>query len=201
MARLTSPSNTPARGGKGRGKEWPAGGSARQDLANRAPSQGYSTAACSAMGEHARRRGTSRRRHLHLLHCCSFLGGAGTRRRGRREKEKERPGGATVEQLRRPASSAVATAAAVLGTERESKQRNGLGFRWARPAGLLMPRAVRSTARSGSTARSARAKIGPGGIGREAEFPAQAQVAAWARGCAGARGYAAGSWAGRAAMG
>jgi len=143
-------------------------------LANRAPSQGYSTAACSAMGEHARRRGTSRRRHLHLLHCCSFLGGAGTRRRGRREKEKERPGGATVEQLRRPASSAVATAAAVLGTERESKQRNGLGFRGARPAGLLMPRAVRSTARSGSTARSARAKIGPGGIGREAEFPAQA---------------------------
>ena len=31
----------------------------------------------------------------------------------------------------------------------------------------------------------------PGGIGREAEFPAQAQVAAWARGCAGARGWAA----------
>ena len=93
VARLTSPSNTPTRGGgKGRGKERPAGGSARQDLANRAPSQGYSTAACSAMGEHARRRGTSRRRHLHLLHCCSFLGGAGTRRRGRREKEKERPG-------------------------------------------------------------------------------------------------------------
>ena len=27
----------------------------------------------------------------------------------------------------------------------------------------------------------------PGGKGREAEFPAQAQVAAWARGCAGAR--------------
>ena len=31
----------------------------------------------------------------------------------------------------------------------------------------------------------------PGGKGREAEFPAQAQVAAWARGCAGARGWAA----------
>ena len=46
-----------------------------------------------------------------------------------------------------------------------------------------------------------RAKFGPGGIGREAEFPAQAQVAAWARGCAGARGWATGSWAGRAAMG
>ena len=27
----------------------------------------------------------------------------------------------------------------------------------------------------------------PGGKGREADFPAQAQVAAWARGCAGAR--------------
>jgi len=33
----------------------------------------------------------------------------------------------------------------------------------------------------------------PGGKGREAEFPAQAQVVAWARGSAGARG-----WAGRA---
>ena len=31
----------------------------------------------------------------------------------------------------------------------------------------------------------------PGGKGREAEFPAQAQVAAWTRGCARARGWAA----------
>ena len=36
----------------------------------------------------------------------------------------------------------------------------------------------------------------PGGKGREAEFPAQAQVAAWARGSAGARGWAASRWAG-----
>jgi len=72
------------------------------------------------------------------------LGGAGTRRRGRREKEKERPGGATVEQLRRPASSAVATAAAVLGTERDRQQRNEARvFGWAPANGVFIP--VKST--------------------------------------------------------
>ena len=38
--------------------------------------------------------------------------------------------------------------------------------------------------------------LGPGGNGCAAEFPAQAQVAAWARGSAGARGWAASRWAG-----
>jgi len=40
--------------------------------------------------------------------------------------------------------------------------------------------------------------LGPGGNGCAAEFPAQAQVAAWARGSAGARGWVASGWAGRA---
>ena len=62
--------------------------------------------------------------------------------------------------------------------------------------GVLMPRAARSTVDLRSTARRPRASFGPGGRCCSAEIPAQAQVAAWARGCAGARGWAAGCWAG-----
>jgi len=66
--------------------------------------------------------------------------------------------------------------------------------------GVLMPRAARSTIDLRSTASRPRASFGPGGRCCSAEIPAQAQVAAWARGCAGARGWAAGSWAGRAGV-
>jgi len=48
--------------------------------------------------------------------------------------------------------------------------------------GVLMPRAARSTIDLRSTARRARASFGPGGRCCSAEIPAQAQVAAWARG-------------------
>jgi len=68
----------------GAGEEVPSGGSCSPGSVKGAPRPGHSTAACSPVGEHARRRGGRRRRR------GSLLTPARCRLGGRRSAEEER---------------------------------------------------------------------------------------------------------------
>ena len=154
-------------------KKGSAGGDLLAGTATRAPRPGRSTAARSPTGERARRRGGRRRR------------------RG------------LLSSLAVEASRSVSAAAGLSGEERGAKRErerakpNEPRVQGEAPAGGFC--SGETTGQPSDPIQRlgfAGPALGPGGNGCAAEFPAQAQVAAWARGSAGARGWAASRWAG-----
>ena len=173
MARLTSPSSTPARAGK--------------------REAGRKGARLARIRPQGRRGQAARRRRAHPLGSAHAGDGAGT--------SLLRHGCSLGVSLRWEEESSEAKRESVR-VKNEARVEGGAVGR-----GVLMPRAARSTVDLRSTARRARASFGPGGRCCSAKIPAQAQVAAWARGsaliaaAAVGRGPVALLWAGSIAAG